>query len=579
MGTRPSIGRFTLKAPVGSSMEASSGRFEIEAPVGCLMAASSGRYLTGAPVGCHHKASTPEQTQVPRRPQVPRRRVNNFQLANVMEPQSSPPAPTQAPAPGSNADILVDNSVSNAPATRPASYCAAQGARRQYDCARQAPNPTGYPQAARGLNEPAGGPNLPNWFPEMLPSSVQRALQSQSAHWMLPWSVQRALSGGVGSTLEKIILPRLSSPSSFHLVWTGLKPSIGRFRDASWTLRLDGKQIRPVRGQPRDGSQATKFWTTNGRPEQCKTFQSQFQYGGTGPPEWPTVVLNHQSGHAAALSRQVGHFPTSTTHHTRQPWHGTAKGAKCPPEPPTRPYLPNQWPVYIPAIGRGDLSDQWLVHTGHRAGRPLQSIAGIYRSSGGETSPINSRYIPVIGRGGPLQLMAGTYRSSGGETFLIDDWYVPAIGREDLPDRWPVHTGHWAARPPCSMASTYRSSSRKVSLLDGLFVPAIGWGGAGHRSGRSPQCPVVPANDQEGLPAQWPVCTGHQSARSPRPMANMYRPSIREVSLPDGQYVPANDQGGFPAQWPVCTPAIGESTFSRKPRLYSHLVFVLARLM
>jgi hypothetical protein len=39
-------------------------------------------------------------------------------------------------------------------------------------------------------------------------------------------------------------------------------------------------------------------------------------------------------------------------------------------------------------------------------------------------------------------------------------------------------------------------------------------------------------------------------------MANMYRPSIREVSLPDGQYVPANNQGGFPAQWPVCTPAI-----------------------
>ncbi|PLW41845.1 hypothetical protein PCASD_05525 [Puccinia coronata f. sp. avenae] len=48
---------------------------------------------------------------------------------------------------------------------------------------------------------------------------------------------------------------------------TGLKPSIGRFRDAPWTLRLDGKQIRPVRGRPRDGSKATKFWTTNGRPE------------------------------------------------------------------------------------------------------------------------------------------------------------------------------------------------------------------------------------------------------------------------------------------------------------------------
>ncbi|PLW12669.1 hypothetical protein PCASD_21383 [Puccinia coronata f. sp. avenae] len=28
-----------------------------------------------------------------------------------------------------------------------------RGARGQYDCARQAPNPTGYPQAARGLNE------------------------------------------------------------------------------------------------------------------------------------------------------------------------------------------------------------------------------------------------------------------------------------------------------------------------------------------------------------------------------------------------------------------------------------------
>ncbi|PLW45593.1 hypothetical protein PCASD_06274 [Puccinia coronata f. sp. avenae] len=66
----------------------------------------------------------PEQTQVPHRPQVPRRRVNNFQLANVMEPQSSPPAPTPAPAPGSDADILVDDSVSNAPATFPASVAA-----------------------------------------------------------------------------------------------------------------------------------------------------------------------------------------------------------------------------------------------------------------------------------------------------------------------------------------------------------------------------------------------------------------------------------------------------------------------
>ncbi|PLW33762.1 hypothetical protein PCANC_16258 [Puccinia coronata f. sp. avenae] len=80
-------------------------------------------------------------------------------------------------------------------------------------------------------------------------------------------------------------------------------------------------------------------------------------YGGTGPPEWPTVALKRQSGHAAALSRQVGHFPTSTTRHTGQPWHGSAKGAKCAPEPPTGPYLPNQWLAYIPAIGRGDLSN------------------------------------------------------------------------------------------------------------------------------------------------------------------------------------------------------------------------------
>jgi hypothetical protein len=80
-----------------------------------------------------------------------------------------------------------------------------------------------------------------------------------------PWTVGWVQV--VGLTLAEITLLRLSSPSSFHLVWTGLKPSIGRFRDASWTLRLDGKQICPVRGQPRDGSQATKFWTTNGRPE------------------------------------------------------------------------------------------------------------------------------------------------------------------------------------------------------------------------------------------------------------------------------------------------------------------------
>jgi hypothetical protein len=89
-----------------------------------------------------------------------------------------------------------------------------------------------------------------------------------------------------------------------------------------------------------------------------------------------------------------------------------------------------------------------------------------------------------------------------------------------------------------------------------MFLLAIGWGGAGHQSGRAPQCLVVLASNQEGLPAQWLVCTSHQSGSSPRPMANMYWPSIREVSPPDGRYVPANDQGGLPAQWPVCPPTI-----------------------
>ncbi|PLW35622.1 hypothetical protein PCASD_10237 [Puccinia coronata f. sp. avenae] len=59
-----SIGRFTLKVPVGRSMEASSGRFEIKAPVGRLMAASNGRYLTGAPTGRFMVASNGRSCQV-----------------------------------------------------------------------------------------------------------------------------------------------------------------------------------------------------------------------------------------------------------------------------------------------------------------------------------------------------------------------------------------------------------------------------------------------------------------------------------------------------------------------------------
>ncbi|PLW39323.1 hypothetical protein PCANC_15290 [Puccinia coronata f. sp. avenae] len=59
-----SIGRFTLKAPVGRSMEASSGHFEIKAPVGRFMAASDGRYLTGAPTGRFMVASNGRSCQV-----------------------------------------------------------------------------------------------------------------------------------------------------------------------------------------------------------------------------------------------------------------------------------------------------------------------------------------------------------------------------------------------------------------------------------------------------------------------------------------------------------------------------------
>ncbi|PLW25463.1 hypothetical protein PCANC_24563 [Puccinia coronata f. sp. avenae] len=180
MGTRLSIGRFTLKAPVGRSMEASSGRFEIEAPVGRLMAASSGRYLTGAPVGHHHKASSGRSCQV-----------------------------------------------------APIGRC------------HQASN------GRFNLKAPTG----------RFHGASNGRFQGEAANGHAADPQCCGFDSGIN------VLPRLSSPSSFHLVQTGLKPSIGRFRDASWTLLLDNKQIRPVRGQPQDGSQAAKFWTTNGRPE------------------------------------------------------------------------------------------------------------------------------------------------------------------------------------------------------------------------------------------------------------------------------------------------------------------------
>ncbi|PLW08638.1 hypothetical protein PCANC_25050 [Puccinia coronata f. sp. avenae] len=184
MGTRPSIGRFTLKAPVGRSLEASSGRFEIKAPVGRLMAASSGRYLTGAPVGRHHKASSGLSCQVApigRCHQASNRRFNLKVPTGRFHGASNGRFQGEA-ANGHAADLHC---------------CGFDPGRNHFDQVRQSlifsPCPDGF----------------------------------ETVHWTLP----------------------------------------GRFRDASWTLRLDGTHIRPGRGQPRDGSHATKIWTTNGGPK------------------------------------------------------------------------------------------------------------------------------------------------------------------------------------------------------------------------------------------------------------------------------------------------------------------------
>ncbi|PLW08752.1 hypothetical protein PCANC_21868 [Puccinia coronata f. sp. avenae] len=122
-----------------------------------------------------------------------------------MEPQSSPPAPTPAPAPGSNANILVDDSVSNAPATCPASVAPevpagsmivpgkhqTQRATRRQPAGSMSrswiwvwhhlglflPGPTGPIRFRALLGRPAGGPNPPDWLPEIRKSSLREALR------------------------------------------------------------------------------------------------------------------------------------------------------------------------------------------------------------------------------------------------------------------------------------------------------------------------------------------------------------------------------------------------------------------
>ncbi|PLW04323.1 hypothetical protein PCASD_26918, partial [Puccinia coronata f. sp. avenae] len=67
---------------------------------------------------------------------------------------------------------------------------------------------------------------------------------------------------GCGFKPSRLRFPQLE-PLMFSHGLSSLEPSIGRFPDSSNRL----SKFCPVRGQPRDGSQATKSWTTNGRPE------------------------------------------------------------------------------------------------------------------------------------------------------------------------------------------------------------------------------------------------------------------------------------------------------------------------
>lgn len=175
-------------------------------------------------------------------------------------------------------------------------------------------------------------------------------------------------------------------------------------------------------------------------------------------------------------------------------------------------------------------------------------------------------YIPAIGQGDlpdcwpvhtghqtgrPPWLMAGTYQPSGRETFLINGWYPFAIGQGELPDWWPVH--------PAIVGETF--------LIVGQYYRALGRSSWSMASTSSPNGWYKQAIKKRDLPAQWLVCTGHRAGRSHRPMAGMYQPLIREASPPDGQYVPAIDQEGLPAQWPVCT----GHWLERSPRPMNHI--------
>ena len=49
----------------------------------------------------------------------------------------------------------------------------------------------------------------------------------------------------------------------------------------------------------------------------------------------------------------------------------------------------------------------------------------------------------------------------------LDGQYILAIVKGSPATQWPVHTGHWAGRPPCVMAGTHWPSGGETSLLNG----------------------------------------------------------------------------------------------------------------
>ncbi|PLW31093.1 hypothetical protein PCASD_13535 [Puccinia coronata f. sp. avenae] len=68
-----------------------------------------------------------------------------------------------------------------------------------------------------------------------------------------------------------------------------VEPSTGRFPDGYDRP----SKCCPVRGQPRDGSQATKFWTTNGHPENQLNLTNETKLLAIKSllaPQWPVAI-------------------------------------------------------------------------------------------------------------------------------------------------------------------------------------------------------------------------------------------------------------------------------------------------